>query len=141
MQNPPNFLAVYGSDLDDAGHAEGPDGPNIAPLLAEMDRQLGRLVQAARDVGIYDRTAFIVTGDHGMTRWESDLTQELLTAIADAGYVPEVVTPGNAPGSTTEVVVVPGAVRIANLFLLGRADTPRGKQQIKNALEGGAKRS
>ena len=136
VQSPPNFLAVYGSDLDDAGHAEGPDGPNIAPLLAEMDRQLGRLVQAARDIGIYDRTAFIVTGDHGMTRWERDLTQELLTAISEAGYVPEVVTPGNAPGSTTEVVVVPGAVRIANLFLLGGADTPRAKQQIKDALEG-----
>ncbi|CAN5700840.1 ectonucleotide pyrophosphatase/phosphodiesterase [soil metagenome] len=132
----PNFLAVYGSDLDDVGHAEGPDGPNITSLLAEMDRQLGRLVQATRDVGIYDSTAFILTGDHGMTRWAKDITQELLTAIAEAGYTPEVVTPGNAPEPTTEVVVVPGAVRIANLALLGRADTPQGKRQIKEALEG-----
>ena len=132
----PDFLAVYASDLDDVGHAEGPNGPNIAPLLSEMDRQFGRLVQATRDVGIYDRTAFIVTGDHGMTGWSRDITQELLTAIADAGYVPEVVTPGNAPGATTEVVIVPGAVRIANLFLLGGAETARGKQQIKEALEG-----
>ena len=132
----PDFLTVYGSDLDDLGHAEGPDGPNIAPLLAEMDRQLGRLVQATKDIGIYERTAFIVTGDHGMTGWSQDLTQELLTATADAGYVPEVVTPGNAPDPTTEVVIVPGAVRIANLFLLGRAETSRGKQPLKEALEG-----
>lgn len=132
----PDFLAVYGSDLDDVGGAEGPDGPNLAPLLAEMDRQLGRLVQATRDVGIYGRTAFIVTGDHGMTRWTQDLTQELLVAVADAGYVPEVVTPGNAPGATTDVVIVPNAIRIANLALLGGAATPQGSRRIKEALEG-----
>jgi arylsulfatase A-like enzyme len=136
VPEPPNFMAVYGSDLDDLGHAEGPDGPNITSLLAEMDRQLGRLVQATRDIGIYDSTAFILTGDHGMTRWAKDITQELLIAIAEAGYTPEVVTPGNAPEPTTEVVVIPGAVRIANLALLGGADTPRGKRQIKEALDG-----
>ncbi len=131
----PDFLAVYGSDLDDAGHAEGPDGPNIAPLLAEMDRQLGRLIQTTRDVGIYDRTTFIVTGDHGMTEWSRDLTQELLTAIADAGYVPEIATPGNAPDPTAEVVIVPGAVRIANLFLRDGAEVSQGRQEIKDALQ------
>jgi arylsulfatase A-like enzyme len=36
-------------------------------LLAELDRQVGRLVQATRDVGIYDETAFMLTSDHGMT--------------------------------------------------------------------------
>jgi predicted AlkP superfamily pyrophosphatase or phosphodiesterase len=76
MPEIPHFLAVYGSDLDDLGQVEGPDGPNMAPLLAEMDRQLGRLVQATRDVGVYDRTAFIVTGDHGMTGWHRDLTNQ-----------------------------------------------------------------
>ncbi|HZY66578.1 MAG: alkaline phosphatase family protein [Actinomycetota bacterium] len=131
----PDFLAVYGSDLDDVGHAEGPDGPNIVPLVAEMDRQLGRLVQATRNVGIYERTAFIVTSDHGMTRWARDLTQELLIAIADTGYTPEVVTPGNAPGLATEVVIVPGAVRIANLFLRGRAEASGRRRQIERALE------
>ena len=132
----PDFLAVYGSDLDEAGHAEGPDGPNMAPLLAEMDRQLGRLVQAVKDAGVYDRTAFILTGDHGMTRWTRDLTKDLLTAITDAGYAPEVVTTGNAPRSNTEVVVVPDAVRIANLSLRGGAATPRGRRRVKDALKG-----
>ena len=131
----PDFLAVYGSDLDEAGHAEGPDGPNMTPLLAEMDRQLGRLVQAVKDAGVYDRTAFILTGDHGMTGWSRDLTKDLLTAITDAGYAPEVVTTGNAPRSNTEVVVVPDALRIANLSLRGGAATPRGIQRLKDALE------
>ncbi len=132
----PHFLAIYGSDLDDLGQVEGPDGPNMAPLLAEMDRQLGRLVQATRDASVYDRTAFIVTGDHGMTRWHRDLTPDTLAAIAAAGYVPEVVTPGEAPEPDTEIVVIPDAVRIANVALRGRGATSQGQQQIKAVLEG-----
>ena len=131
----PHFLAIYGSDLDDLGQAEGPDGPNVVPLLAEMDRQLGRLVQATRDAGVYDRTAFIVTGDHGMTGWQRDLTPNILAAITAAGYVPEVVTPGDAPEPDTEIVVIPDAVRIANVALRGRGATSQGQQQIKAALE------
>lgn len=131
----PDFLAVYGSDLDDLGAAEGPEGPNIGPLLAEMDRQLGRLVQTTKDAGIYDRTAFIVTGDHGMTGWERDLTQDVLAAITSAGYVPEVVTPGNSPEPATEVVLTPGAVRTAGVAMLGRANTRQRRHQIGAALE------
>src|SRR5918996_6246948 len=39
----PDFLAIYGPDLDAFGHAEGAESPNLGPLLAELDRQLGRL--------------------------------------------------------------------------------------------------
>jgi predicted AlkP superfamily pyrophosphatase or phosphodiesterase len=132
----PHFLAIYGSDLDDLGQVEGPDGPNMAPLLAEMDRQLGRLVQATRDASVYDRTAFIVTGDHGMTGWHRDLTPNTLAAISAGGYVPEVVTPGDAPKPDTEIVVIPNAVRIANVALRGRAATSQGQQRVRAALEG-----
>jgi predicted AlkP superfamily pyrophosphatase or phosphodiesterase len=132
----PRFLAIYGSDLDDLGQVEGPDGPNVAPLLAEMDRQLGRLVRATRDASVSDRTAFIVTGDHGMTSWQRDLTPNILAAIAAAGYVPEVVTPGDAPERDTEIVVIPSAGRIANVVIRGRAATPPGQQRVRAALEG-----
>src|SRR5918993_5961685 len=37
----PDFLAVYGPDLDAFGHAEGAESPNLGPVLAELDRQLG----------------------------------------------------------------------------------------------------
>jgi predicted AlkP superfamily pyrophosphatase or phosphodiesterase len=132
----PHFLAIYGSDLDDLGQVEGPDGPNVVPLLAEMDRQLGRLVQATRDASVYDRTAFIVTGDHGMTGWQRDLAPNILAAITAAGYIPEIVTPGDAPEPGTEIVVIPNAVRIANVALRGRAATSKGQQQVRAALEG-----
>jgi hypothetical protein len=57
----PDLLAVYSSDLDSDGHSLGPHSPQIA----EHDRQLGRLIQATKDVGIYRDTAFVLTSDHG----------------------------------------------------------------------------
>ncbi len=107
----------------------------MAPLLAEMDRQLGRLVQATRDAGVYERTAFIVTGDHGMTGWHRDLTPNTLAAIAAAGYVPEIVPPGDTPNPDTEIVIIPNAVRIANVALRGHAATSQTQQQMKAILK------
>ena len=91
----PDFLAVYGADLDAFGHAEGAESPNLGPLLAELDRQLGRLVQATKEVGIYERTAFVLTGDHGMTTWYRSLTEKL-AAMTVLGRHPEIV-PARTP--------------------------------------------
>ena len=130
----PDFLAVYGSDLDALGSREGPDSPNIGPLLAEMDRQLGRIVQAARDAGIYEKTAFILTSDHGMTTWNRSLLDEAgrLTAT---GYRVEVVPVGRSAAPDTEVILVPDATRTAQVTLRGRAATPEGRRRIRTAFE------
>jgi arylsulfatase A-like enzyme len=131
----PNFMAVYGSDLDDLGHSEGAESPNIGALLAELDRQLGRLIQATIDVGIYEKTAWLLTSDHGMTTWSITLLADVYAAITAAGYTPEYVTPGNSPRSTTEVIIVPNAVRIGDFTLRGRAATPKGRERIRAAVE------
>lgn len=132
----PDLLAVYASDLDGLGHREGAESPEIGALLAEMDADLGRLVQAIKDVGIYGETAFILTSDHGMTSWNQTLIPEVLAAIEAAGYVPEIVTPGNSAAEATEVVIVPNAVRYGNLYLRGDAATPEGREQVRTAMEG-----
>lgn len=131
----PDFLAIYDSDLDGLGHQEGAESPNIAPLLAEYDRQLGRLVQATKNLGIYHKTAFLLTSDHGMTTWNRTLIPQVLAAIAQAGFQPEVVTPGNAPAALTEVILVPNSVRTGDFTLRGRAATLQGRAQIRAALE------
>ena len=64
----PAFLAVYASEIDGLIHEQGPDGPDVAPLLAAYDLHLGRLVQAVADAGLSDRTAFMLTADHGVSR-------------------------------------------------------------------------
>lgn len=130
----PDLLAVYSSDLDSLGHREGAESPNIGPMLAEMDAHLGRLVQATKDVGIYGETAFILTSDHGMTSWNRTLIPEVLAAIEGGGFTPEVVTPGRSPAASTDVVIVPNAVRYGNLYLQGDAATAEGREQVRTAL-------
>jgi predicted AlkP superfamily pyrophosphatase or phosphodiesterase len=130
----PDLLAVYSSDLDDIGHDVGPDDPSIAQQLAENDRQLGRLVQATKDVGIYDATAFILTSDHGMTGWNRPLLAKVLAAVRRAGYVPEVVRPGRSPSPKTNVIIVPDSVRVGDFTLRGKASRPRAQRRIRRVL-------
>jgi arylsulfatase A-like enzyme len=130
----PDFLAIYSADLDAFGHTEGAEGPNLGPLLAELDRQLGRLVQTAKDVGIYEQTAFLLTSDHGMTTWHRSLTERLATMTV-FGRHPEIVPPGRPPSHGAEIIVV-SAGRIADVTLRGRAATSQGREDVRTALEG-----
>lgn len=132
----PDFLAVYSSDLDSVGHQNGAESPVVDATLAESDRQLGRLVQATKDVGIYGEVAWLLTSDHGMTSWNRTLIPQVLATVTSAGYVPEIVTPGRSPAPETEVIIVPNGVRIGDFTLRGDAATPEAKQKIKTALEG-----
>lgn len=131
----PNFMAVYSSDLDDAGHNNGAESPIVDATLAESDRQLGRLVQATKDVGIYGEVAWLLTSDHGMTSWNKTLIPQVLATVTAAGYTPEIVTPGRSPRPETEVIIVPNGVRIGDFTLRGDAATPEAREKIKAALE------
>lgn len=131
----PDLLAVYADSFDALAHREGAESPNIGPLLARMDADLGRLVQATKDVGIFGETAFLLTSDHGMTSWNKTLIPQVIGAIQAAGYLPEVVTPGRSPAATTEVVIVPNAVRYGDITLRGRAATQEGREDLRAAIE------
>ncbi len=131
----PDLLAVYSDGPDSLGHRQGAESPAMAELLEKMDRDLGRLVQATKDVGIYGETAFMLTSDHGMTSWSKTLLPQVLAAISAAGYRPEIVTPGRSPAADTEVVIVPNAVRQGDITLRGRAATADGRKDVRAALE------
>ncbi len=131
----PDFLAVYGPDLDAFGHLEGPESPNIGSLVAQLDRQLGRIVQAARDVGIYERTAFILTSDHGMTGWERSFSDGFV-ATPGLGRGVELVAAGRSAAPDTEVVVVKSGGRIMDVTLRGRSRTPERLAEVRRVLEG-----
>jgi len=61
----PTLLAVCWDQLDHTGHAVGHDTPDYYTTLTRLDGQIGRLVQALKDAGIYDDTIIIITADHG----------------------------------------------------------------------------
>jgi predicted AlkP superfamily pyrophosphatase or phosphodiesterase len=102
----PDLLATYWNDLDRLGHAEGPASPAMPDLVAKVDHQIGRLVAATRDVGIHDRTTFVLVSDHGMVQITQPILPELLRGVNSTGLRWEVVPIGRSPSPDTEVVIV-----------------------------------
>jgi hypothetical protein len=129
----PDFLAVYSSDPDELEHSEGTNGPDVQAMVEQHDQDLGRLVQATRDVGIFDHTAFVLTADHGMSNWSRTALQTLKDAVASAGFPYEVLYAGGHAAADTQVIVDP-AVRVAYIHLRGDAATDVGRQKVRQAL-------
>lgn len=119
MAGIPELLAVYCDRLDALGHADGKDASDMPAAIAEVDEQIGRLVQATKDAGIFGRTAFVVTGDHGMETFTQGMRDELLSTITGAGYQAELLTAGQSPRPDTDAVIVVGGV--GSLHLVGEA--------------------
>lgn len=61
----PSLLLVHFYDVDHSQHDFGRDSPRLRRAVAAVDRAIGKIVEAAEAAGIADRTAFVVTGDHG----------------------------------------------------------------------------
>ncbi|MDI6871077.1 MAG: alkaline phosphatase family protein [Bacillota bacterium] len=128
MPEPPRLLAIYADDLDVLGHNEHPAfGLPTAPdeagrldrtvrhLTGEdpeaygfggMDELLGRLLQALRDRGIYERTIIALASDHGMTGFSGRSSlPDLLATVAGLGYRVQFLRPGQSAFPDTQVVV------------------------------------
>jgi predicted AlkP superfamily pyrophosphatase or phosphodiesterase len=61
----PNLMTVHLIEADHFQHIDGKDGHRVRRALAAADRAISQMVEAAGQAGILDRTAFVVTGDHG----------------------------------------------------------------------------
>ncbi|MFI4959760.1 MAG: ectonucleotide pyrophosphatase/phosphodiesterase, partial [Lysobacterales bacterium] len=62
----PTFLTLYFDAVDHAGHADGPDSPQVNDALRETDAAMARLVQGLKQRGLFDKINLIVLADHGM---------------------------------------------------------------------------
>ena len=62
----PTFLALYFSDVDDAGHAHGPNSKETRMAVLSVDKSVGRLTAGLRARNILSRVAVIIVSDHGM---------------------------------------------------------------------------
>ena len=61
----PNLLTLHLLAVDGVQHEDGKEASRLPLALAALDRAIARLVEAAEQAGILDRTTFLVTGDHG----------------------------------------------------------------------------
>jgi len=61
----PALFVVHLADADTAGHDQGWMSKPYLKAVEEVDRAIGTLIKGFKDLGLYDRTTFIVTADHG----------------------------------------------------------------------------
>jgi predicted AlkP superfamily pyrophosphatase or phosphodiesterase len=67
----PRFVTLYFSTTDDAGHAFGPDAPQVDTAIAHVDSLLGLLVDGLAQRRLTDRVNLVIVSDHGMTAIDS----------------------------------------------------------------------
>lgn len=70
----PNFLTLYYSVVDTAGHRFGPESDEVGAAVADVDRSLGELVDGVGRAGLSDRVNYVVVSDHGMAALSVDRT-------------------------------------------------------------------
>lgn len=152
FDSPPRLLSVYADDIDTVGHnvkvtyeglrvaeTRGEWYDNLARTIMYMDADLGRLIAALNERGVYERTAIVLTSDHGMVQHGAAFREEAISAyppeaftslpdlaetIALAGmdaigrrYRVEVLHEAGAQaGEETEIVVVPVALQAQLTF-------------------------
>ena len=62
----PGFFTLYFEAVDSAGHAQGPDSPEVDRAIGVVDRAIGRLVDGLKARGL--AANLIVVADHGMAK-------------------------------------------------------------------------
>jgi predicted AlkP superfamily pyrophosphatase or phosphodiesterase len=62
----PTFLTLYFEDVDDAGHADGPDSQAVRDATMRVDAYLGQLTAGLERRRLLDQVNIVVVSDHGM---------------------------------------------------------------------------
>jgi predicted AlkP superfamily pyrophosphatase or phosphodiesterase len=70
----PALVLLYMGDVDEAGHAFGPDAPQEDSAIARVDSAIGRLQDGLSASGLTDLVDILVVSDHGMVATDSTRT-------------------------------------------------------------------
>jgi len=68
VEKRPQFLTLYFSSVDDAGHAYGPESEHVAAAIADVDQALAVLVAGLEQRGLMHSTNLMLVSDHGMAK-------------------------------------------------------------------------
>jgi hypothetical protein len=78
----PALLAVHLVGTDHFMHEVGREGPMVRRAVAAVDRAVGQIAEAAARAGILERTAFVITGDHGFVNTHTRVNPNVWLAAA-----------------------------------------------------------
>jgi len=131
----PHFITLYFSDVDTAGHAFGPESPQVASAVAELDTQIGRLMAGIEELKL--PIDVIVLADHGMVKVDTP-TVYLDAFGLKAEWFERTVGPNLYPKSEADAqsayAVLHGASQRFQVYR--RADVPAHLHYDSNPREG-----
>ena len=81
----PRLVLLYFDAVDTAGHASGPDGPDIGPALAGVDADIRKLLAGLAELG--QPANVVITADHGMAETRGARTIALDQILAAGDYL------------------------------------------------------
>ena len=64
-QAKPDLFAVIFDQPDHEGHSHGWSSPEYFANIELLDGEIGRIIQAYKDAGIWEETTILITADHG----------------------------------------------------------------------------
>lgn len=73
----PNLMTIHLIATDHFQHEEGRNGEKVHTAIAAVDRAIGKILEAAEQSNILDKTTFIITGDHGFVDIHSALNPNI----------------------------------------------------------------
>lgn len=62
----PQFMSLYFSDVDDAGHAFGPDSKEVIHAIQKVDLSIQYLISELKNRNQFDKINIVLVSDHGM---------------------------------------------------------------------------
>jgi predicted AlkP superfamily pyrophosphatase or phosphodiesterase len=123
----PNLMLIHLVELDKAHHIYGPRSPEAIKTTERLDGYLGRIVEATRKAGIFEKTTFLIVSDHGFAAVEKKfepnvvlVKEKLITLDANHNPTDWKAAAWPAGGSCAIVLKDPNdketAARVAEVF-------------------------
>ncbi|MGH9776400.1 MAG: alkaline phosphatase family protein [Candidatus Acidiferrales bacterium] len=91
----PNLLLVHLPEVDHAEHEKGPWSPEADAAMENADKQIARIIAAAKKSEMWEHSALVVASDHGFAAVSRAvrpgvlLAQKGLVTLDDKGHVKE----------------------------------------------------
>ncbi|WP_028375369.1 alkaline phosphatase family protein [Leeuwenhoekiella sp. MAR_2009_132] len=73
----PNLLTIHLPNTDGAQHSVGREGVEVERAIAGADQVVGQIYDAVLRAGIAEKTAILVTGDHGFVTTHTSISANL----------------------------------------------------------------
>jgi len=107
----PNLLLVHLVETDSAQHQHGPKAPEAHAAIERADAYIGRIIEATKEAGIFEKTTFIIVSDHGFAAINKTfaanvvLAKEKLITVDEAGKVTDWKAAAWAAGGSSAIVL------------------------------------